>query len=89
MYFSIVTEFLIYDDACHLKKYATNSKRAKDTLTAERMASLNFVVDRFHFSGHVDPWCRQNCNPNSFDSLKKVSNFLRHENSDMLHNLLG
>ena len=70
---SLYTEYLIYDGACHLKKYATNSKRACITHTANRIASLNIVVDRFHFSGHVDQWCKQNCDPDKFDGLKKVS----------------
>lgn len=65
-------EFLIYDDACHLKKYATHSKRASQTETAFQIASINMVVDRLHFSGHVDPWCRKNCDPDSFEDLKDV-----------------
>ena len=67
-----IPEFLIYDDACHLKKYATNSQRSDVTPTAQRIATLNTVVDRFHFPGHVDPWCRKNCNPDDFDALKNV-----------------
>ena len=65
-------EFVIYDNGCHLKRFATSNKRNELTPTAERLASLNFVVDRFHFSGHTDPWCKKNCNPDSFEALKKV-----------------
>ena len=61
-------EFVIYDDACHLKKYACNPVRCNKTPTAQKLASLSTVVDRFHLAGHVDPWCQENCNP-----LKKVS----------------
>lgn len=70
---TLYAEFLIYDDGCHLKKYAAHPGRAHKTPTAQRIASLHTVVNRFHFSGHVDPWCRQNCNPDKFDALKKVS----------------
>ncbi len=70
---SIATEFLVYDDACHLKKYACNPVRCNKTPTAERMASLTTVVDKFHFVGHVDPWCKEHCNPYKFKSLESVS----------------
>ncbi len=70
---STTAEFLIYDDACHLKKYACNPVRCDKTPTAQRMASLRTVVDKFHFVGHVDPWCQEHCNPYKFKSLEKVS----------------
>jgi len=31
------------------------------------------AVDRLHFSGHVDPWCHKNCDPDSFKDLEDVS----------------
>ncbi len=69
----VCPEFLIYDDGCHLKKYATNPERLTKTPTAQRIGSVNIVVDRFHFPGHVDPWCKEHCNPNKFDALKEAS----------------
>ena len=24
---------------------------------------MQYVVDKFHARGHVDPWCKQNCHP--------------------------
>ena len=68
VHISTTAEFVIYDDACHLKKYACNPVRCNKTPTAQKLASLSTVVDRFHLAGHVDPWCQENCNP-----LKKVS----------------
>jgi len=56
-------EFVIYCDACHSKKYACNPVRRNKTQTAQKLASLSTVVDWFHFVGHVDPWCQENCNP--------------------------
>ena len=72
-----VSEFLIYDDACHLKKYATQSQRATQTTTAEQIASIDMAVDRLHFSGHVDLWCRKNSDPNSFKGLEDVSHNIK------------
>lgn len=69
-------EFLIYDDGCHLMKYATNPHRATATPTAKRIASTKIVIDQFHFSGHVDSWCQQHCNPDKFEALKNVRTLL-------------
>ena len=66
------TGFICYDDSCHLKKYACNPIRRSCTLTSERLASLYFVIDKFHFKGHIDPWCHQHCNPYLFPDLKEV-----------------
>jgi len=66
------TEYVIYDDACHLKKFAMNKTRSTQTDTSRRIASMNLVVDRFHFPGHVDPWCKKNCNPDDFSELEEV-----------------
>ena len=64
--------YIIYDDACHLKKFATNKTRSTQTETSQRIASMKMVVDRFHFPGHVDTWCKKNCNPNDCDELEGV-----------------
>lgn len=64
--------FICYDDGCHLKKYAANTKRVNQTPTATRLSSLNIVVDKMHFKGHIDPWCQENCNPYTFSELEKV-----------------
>lgn len=61
--------FICYDDACHLKKYTCNPARRTCTPTAERLSSLNLVVDKL---GHVDPRCHQNCNPYKFEELNQV-----------------
>ena len=26
-------------------------------------------MDKFHFKGHVDPWCKEHCNPNKHAGL--------------------
>ncbi len=37
------------------------------------MAGMEIVVDKMHFRGHTDQWCKCHCNPNDFDELKKVT----------------
>ena len=66
------TETVCYDDGCHLKRYVCNSSRRAVTTTAGRLASLNYVIDRMHFKGHIDPWCHQHCDPNKFKELESV-----------------
>ena len=63
---------ICYDDACHLKRYATNPIRSTLTNTAKQIATMNFVVDRMHFKGHIDPWCRENCDPDKLEAMKMV-----------------
>ena len=40
--------------------------------TAKQIATMNFVVDRMHFKGHIDPWCQENCDPDKFEAMKMV-----------------
>ena len=67
---------LCYDDGCHLKKYSCNPDRANQTPTAKRISDLHIVVDKFHFKGHTDKWCLENCNPYAFEQLRLVRFFL-------------
>ena len=57
--FVIITEFIYYDDACHLKKYAQNSVCRNITWAAQKMAEMEMIVDCFHFKNHVDRWCKE------------------------------
>ena len=43
------------------------------TPTAERIASLDIVVDKMHMAGHVDKWCKENCDARSRKELDNVS----------------
>ena len=63
-------QYIIYDDACHLKKFV--QKRVKENPT-DRLVEFNkypFIVDKLHIQGHVDPWCLANCNPKDHADLK-------------------
>ena len=68
--FVFKTEFICYDDACHLKKYAKNSVRRNVTRTTQKMDEMEMIVHRFHFKNHVDRWCKGHCNPYNRDDLK-------------------
>ena len=52
-------------------KFANNPVRSTLTDTTKRIAALKIVIDKMHFEGHIDVWCRRYCNPNDFDELKK------------------
>ena len=63
-----LAEYICYDDGCHLRKYARNTFRREqiETPTAKKLASVEIVIDKMHMSGHVDQWCRKNCDPRLF-----------------------
>ena len=70
IYISSIPESICYDDACHLKKFSQNPVRSKMTTTSKRMATMEMVVDKFHFRNHVDGWCKANCNPHKSNQLQ-------------------
>ena len=41
-----------------------NQKRSELTLIASRISKMKFVINRMHFQGHIDPWCKEHCYPN-------------------------
>ena len=52
-------DIICYDDGCHLRKYTRNPERSKVTSAAARLSEINIVVDKMHFKGHVDDWCKK------------------------------
>ncbi len=68
-------EFIIYDDACHLKRFADNTikKAKKPSNRLLNFASKKFVIDKLHFHGHTEAWCRTHCNPNNHQILNDVN----------------
>ncbi len=65
-------EFVCYDDACHLRRFARNSVRADLTVQTKQLARVEMVVDKMHFKGQIDPWCKEHCDPARFEALRKV-----------------
>ena len=68
---------ICYDDGCHLRKYTRNPIRSQLSVAATKLASLNIVIDKLHFSGHTDAWCHANCNPYDADDLKEVCMYVQ------------
>ena len=64
---------LLYDDACHLKKFSEDSKRAGQNEFTQFFASVPKHVDNFHFKNHVDAWCHQHCNPKDVRDLDDIN----------------
>ena len=71
-------EYICYDDGCHLRRFAQNPVRSDVTNTSKFIAQLKIVIDRMHFQGHVDDWCKRNCNPNNFPDLEHVRGIDNH-----------
>lgn len=64
---------LIYDDNCHLARFALNKKIKKNEVTQFFAEKVRKNVDRFHFKNHIDPWCIENCDPNKVRELDGVN----------------
>jgi hypothetical protein len=62
-------EYICYDDACHLRRFARNPIRAHLTLQTKQLAEVGMVVDKMHMKGHIDPWCKANGDPGGIDYL--------------------
>ena len=63
----------VHDDACHLRRFA--DRRKNGTALAQRLAwpSMRYFVDRFHSKGHVDPWCAENCSPDTQEAREVLA----------------
>ena len=62
-----ISEFLVYDDGYHLRKFANNPVRNILTKIAQDITAMEIVVDKLHFKGHID--CRRNCTLTSLHGI--------------------
>ena len=46
---------ILYDDACHLKKFSENENRAKLNEYKKFLADIPKYVENYHFKNHVNP----------------------------------
>ena len=69
-------ERIVYDGACHLKKYCINPIRKLLTPVAEKLSEMDMVVDEMYYRNHVDSWCKGNCKPYDRSDLDGVSSNL-------------
>ena len=74
--FCSLPERIVYDDACHLKKFCTNPVPCNIISVSKKLADLDMVVDKMHFRNHVDRWCKSNCNPYDRQDLDGVNKYL-------------
>ena len=51
-----------------------NPCRKDLTTTTKQLAKVEIVVDKFHMTGHVDPWCLEHCDARKISSLSEVRN---------------
>lgn len=65
--------YVIYDDGCHLRKFAQNRSRRDLTSAAKRLSEISIVVDKMHMKGHVDRWCKENCDARNIEELREVN----------------
>ena len=62
------------DDACHLRRYASNREGHSTFAQTLSYPDVAFVIDKFHARGHVDPWCSQHCAPRTTENAQLVCN---------------
>ena len=66
------SEYICYDDGCHLRRFARNPVRSQLTSTTIQLAQVEIVIDKMHMAGHIDKWCHDNCDPKLFTDLDNV-----------------
>jgi hypothetical protein len=76
LFYFYFAERIIYDDACHLKKFCINPVRKGLPNVSRKLGEMDMVVDKLHFRNHVDKWCKDNCNPYDRIDLEGVSDLL-------------
>ena len=68
-----VLQTLVHDDACHLLFMCRQHQHS--SALADRLGKFNFIVDRFHASGHVGGFCREHCMPDLPKNKSILSTF--------------
>lgn len=66
-------QIVCHDDACHLKLFSLQHRRSSPT--AERLATMAFIVDRFHAPGHCGQYCAQTCLPTIEENKQLLGDF--------------
>ena len=62
---AIISEYptvqaVVHDDACHLRRF---TQRWFSDYPHLCYPAIRFIIDKFHYRGHRDSWCRANCAP--------------------------
>ena len=64
---------ILYDDNCHLAKFALRNKLVNLNDVTADFASKKKSIDKFHFGNHVNKWCLVKCNPYQHPELNNVN----------------
>jgi tmRNA-binding protein len=68
-----LSEFFIYDEACHLLKYLKDNKINETTSRDKKLCTKRHYVDKLHIKNHTDNWCLYNCDPNKVPELSELN----------------
>ena len=52
-----------HDDACHLRRFAARWAQRGHLASTLADPQMKYILDRFHASGHKDPWCLAHVHP--------------------------
>lgn len=69
-------EYIIYDNACHLRPYIENKKikeNHKDNKCALSLLSKKFFIDRMHLNNHKGKYCFEHCDMDTDPNLDNVN----------------
>lgn len=64
---------VVHDDSCHLHFMAQSQKSG--SVLAEKASKLSFIVDAFHYAGHVGQWCKAHLMPDLPANKEKLAGF--------------
>ena len=64
----LIPENIVFDNACDLMKFCLS--RTHTSKRAQIFESKNFIVDRLHIRGLVDPLCQEYCHPDKIPTMK-------------------
>ena len=45
---------------------------------------MNIKIDKLHYKGHTDAWCKKHCDPYKLDDVKKVCASMAYQRIVML-----
>ena len=63
-------KYILYDDNCHLGKFAENEERAAKNKVSEKLGKrTGMYIDRFHFKNHIGKECVQKRDPYKIEDL--------------------
>ncbi|CAF1231773.1 unnamed protein product [Didymodactylos carnosus] len=77
----LLPNVVCYDDACHLRRFSWNTKRnlKHETKPSQKLAQMDFTIDKFHIKNHKEPWCLKHMDPYQHPVVSTVNTGVYHE----------